>query len=215
MTNTAITALASARKRTGRIWPEGDMQNERRRYMKYAGCRMFNEWCIEGGALRTARYMYICLKLRRTANSTPLASLLPWKLISGCDTRKYGLVTDIAGHEDWPKQNTKHESIILEVYMIHNEKSGMKEQRCRYNTLHKRVSSSSDEPREITYMKMDESLCRFQNTYRVKAEPRTSSDTMTVHLWYAMTDHASYFRLLSWTIAGSTNAAPIDRTFSK
>ena len=36
--------------------------------------------------------------------------------------------THITGHENGPKQDSEHETIILEMYVVHNQKSRVKKQ---------------------------------------------------------------------------------------
>lgn len=36
--------------------------------------------------------------------------------------------TNITGHEDRPEQDSEHETIILEMYVVDDQKAGMKEQ---------------------------------------------------------------------------------------
>lgn len=44
--NVRMTALASDRKRPGRRVNDGDRQYERRRYMKYAGCKVTLSYAV-------------------------------------------------------------------------------------------------------------------------------------------------------------------------
>ena len=79
----------------------------------------------------------MCLKFSRTANRTPLASFLPF-IHCQQDFLCAVIVTHVTRHENGPQQDTKHETIILEVYVVYNEETGVKEQGCRYNSLDRR-----------------------------------------------------------------------------
>lgn len=50
------------------------------------------------------------------------------------------LYTHVSSHEDGPQKNSKHESIVLEMYVIHDQEPWMKEERRRDDTLHGRIS---------------------------------------------------------------------------
>jgi hypothetical protein len=48
--------------------------------------------------------------------------------------------------EDGKKQNAEQESVILEVDVIHDQKTGMQEERCGYESLDVRIWRSTDKP---------------------------------------------------------------------
>ena len=52
----------------------------------------------------------------------------------------------VPGHEDRPEKNAEHETIVLEVYVIHNQEAWMEEQRRGDNPLHGWVSRATNEP---------------------------------------------------------------------
>lgn len=55
----------------------------------------------------------------------------------------------------------------------------------------------------------------FQETHLRSTAPSTNSVRITVVRWYAMTDQASYLRLLRLTILESIKYAGIESSFSK
>lgn len=54
----------------------------------------------------------------------------------------------ITSSEDGKEQNAEQESVVLEVNMVHNQKPGMQEERCGYESLDVRIWRSTDKPDE-------------------------------------------------------------------
>ena len=48
--------------------------------------------------------------------------------------------------EDGKKQNAKQEAVVLKVDVVHDQKAGMQEERCGYESLDARVWRSTDKP---------------------------------------------------------------------
>ncbi len=48
--------------------------------------------------------------------------------------------------EDGKKQNAKQEAVVLKVNVVHDQKAGMQEERCGYESLDARVWRSTDKP---------------------------------------------------------------------
>lgn len=70
----------------------------------------------------------MCLKLSNIANRIPLASLLPYSDITIRYEQSAEENTNITGHEDRPEQDTEHETVVLEMYVVDDQKAGMKKQ---------------------------------------------------------------------------------------
>lgn len=52
----------------------------------------------------------------------------------------------VPSHEDRPKEDPEHETVVLEMYVIHNEKARVEEQRRGYDALHGRILCPTNEP---------------------------------------------------------------------
>jgi hypothetical protein len=48
--------------------------------------------------------------------------------------------------EDGKKQNAEHESVILKMDVVHDQKTGMQEERCGYESLDVRIWRPTDKP---------------------------------------------------------------------
>lgn len=97
--------------------------------------------------------------------------------------------TDITGHENRPEQDTKHETIVLEMYMINDEEAGVEKQWRWDDTLGRWIYSTSDESGECSKQNLagiEEDVAYFKST-----APKTNSVTMTVERWKIMTDQES------------------------
>lgn len=92
----------------------------------------------------TAIYIYMCLKLSRTAKRIPLSSFLSFGTGSIMESM-FSCEAHIASHQNRPQEDPEHEAIILKVDVIYDEKARMEKQRCRDDSLYPRVHASGDE----------------------------------------------------------------------
>jgi len=71
----------------------------------------------------------MCLKLSKTAKRIPLASLLPWpsQIWLFQPVLQADLETHITSHQNRPEEDSEHESIVLEMYVVYNEEPRVKE----------------------------------------------------------------------------------------
>ena len=54
--------------------------------------------------------------------------------------------TYVTGHEDGPEEDAEHEAVVLEMNVVHNQESGVQEQRGRDDPLNRRVHCASYKP---------------------------------------------------------------------
>lgn len=76
--------------------------------------------------------MYMCLKFNKTAKKKPLARRFPCKFGFRCYMVSQLFQEYLTSLQDREKQDSKQESIVLEMNVVHDQETGMKEERCRY-----------------------------------------------------------------------------------
>jgi hypothetical protein len=94
----------------------------------------------------------MCLKLRSTANSTPLKSCFPYKVDSVTSgVRQFagirdGSATYFSRHDKTPDEDAEQEAIVLEVDVINDYEPGMQEKRECYYSLGAVIQAPTTQP---------------------------------------------------------------------
>jgi hypothetical protein len=86
----------------------------------------------------------------------------------------------ITSLEDGKQQNAEHESIVLKVDMVHDQKTGVQEERCGYESLNAGIWGSTDKPDKEG--SANDTLHTGVPPHFNRTAPRTSSVRMTVVL---------------------------------